>query len=97
MTVGDDPSRSRNRPARRQARSVKFGQTAEFEAAFAQAQRIISARSSDQRHELQRCLEDDHNYALLVWWDIPKARTVCFCGSKDPSPLASLGSVRLNF
>ena len=50
---------------------VRPGQTAEFEAAFAQAGRLIAAIPGYQRHELQRCLEDAHQYALLVWWDTP--------------------------
>ena len=38
---------------------IRPGQTAEFEAAFAEAQTIISAMPGYLRHELQRCLEDD--------------------------------------
>ena len=47
---------------------VKPGRCAEFEAAFAQAQRIISASPGYQAHELRRCLERPDRYLLLVQW-----------------------------
>lgn len=47
---------------------VRFGQGAEFEAAFAQAQQIIAAMPGYLGHELQRCLEVADKYILLVRW-----------------------------
>ena len=47
---------------------VRPGQTADFEAAFAKAQAIISASPGYISHELQRCLEDPNRYLLLVRW-----------------------------
>ena len=47
---------------------VRPGQTADFEAAFAQAQTIIASMPGYLSHELQRCMENDHHYALLVRW-----------------------------
>ena len=47
---------------------VKPGQTCEFEAAFARAQRIISASPGYLSHELQRCVEIPNRYLLLVRW-----------------------------
>jgi adenylate cyclase len=47
---------------------VKPGETAEFEAAFAKAQAIISASPGYLSHELQRCLEKPNRYLLLVRW-----------------------------
>ena len=47
---------------------IKPGQTAAFEAAFADAQQIIAAAHGYLGHALQRCLEDDHQYLLLVRW-----------------------------
>ncbi|MBY0409265.1 MAG: antibiotic biosynthesis monooxygenase [Burkholderiaceae bacterium] len=47
---------------------IKPGQTAEFEEAFAHAQRIIASMPGYHGHELQRCVENDHQYALLVRW-----------------------------
>lgn len=61
--------------------NMRSGQTEEFETAFAQAGRIISGMRGYIRHELQRCLEDDHNYALLVWWETLEDHTVGFRGS----------------
>ena len=61
--------------------NIRPGQTAEFEAAFAQAQRILSGMQGYVRHELQQCLENDHKYALLVWWQMLEDHTVGFRGS----------------
>lgn len=47
---------------------IKPGQTAAFEQAFAQAQKIIASMHGYQGHELQRCIEDSHQYVLLVRW-----------------------------
>lgn len=48
--------------------SVRPGQTEAFEAAFRQAQAIISSMPGYLSHELQRCIERDHEYLLLVRW-----------------------------
>jgi heme-degrading monooxygenase HmoA len=47
---------------------IKPGQTAAFEAAFAQAQRIIASMGGYISHQLQRCIENDHQYLLQVQW-----------------------------
>ncbi|PTT75895.1 antibiotic biosynthesis monooxygenase [Pelomonas sp. HMWF004] len=47
---------------------VRAGQEAAFEAAFAEAQRIISSMPGYLGHELQRCLEHAGHYMLLVRW-----------------------------
>jgi heme-degrading monooxygenase HmoA len=47
---------------------IKPGQTAAFESAFAQAQRIIASMPGYISHELQRCVEHAHQYMLLVRW-----------------------------
>ena len=57
---------------------IKPGQTAAFEQAFAQAQAIIAAMPCYQGHELQRCIEDDHQYVLLVRWNTLQDHTVGF-------------------
>ena len=57
---------------------IKPGQTAAFEQAFAQAQAIITAMPGYQGHELQRCIEDDHQYVLLVRWNTLQDHTVGF-------------------
>ena len=48
---------------------VKPGQSAEFEAAFAQAQAIIASMPGYRGHELHRCIEREGHYLLLVRWD----------------------------
>ncbi len=62
---------------------IRPGRAVEFEAAFAQAQRILSGMKGYVRHELQRCLEDGHKYALLVWWETLEDRTQGFRGSAE--------------
>ena len=48
---------------------VKPGQSKAFEAAFAEAQAIIASMPGYRSHELQRCLEREGQYLLLVRWD----------------------------
>jgi heme-degrading monooxygenase HmoA len=48
---------------------VKPGQSAEFERAFRQAQAIIASMPGYRSHELQRCMEREGQYLLLVRWD----------------------------
>ena len=62
---------------------VRPGLTTDFEAAFAQAQRIIAGMPGYVRHDLQRCVEDDDRYALLVWWQTLEDHTVGFRGSAE--------------
>ncbi len=57
---------------------IKHGETPAFEAAFAQAQKIIATMSGYISHELQRCLENDHQYMLLVRWQTLEDHTVGF-------------------
>lgn len=47
---------------------IRSGQTLAFEAAFRQAQVIIASMPGYVSHELQRCMEHDHQYVLLVHW-----------------------------
>jgi len=58
--------------------NVRRGQGELFEAAFLEAQRIISAMAGYQRHELLRCLETSDRYLLLVWWDSLASHTEGF-------------------
>jgi heme-degrading monooxygenase HmoA len=48
--------------------NVRQGCAAEFEQAFHEAQRIISSMGGYVSHELQRCLEVENKYVLLVRW-----------------------------
>ena len=47
---------------------VGRGRAPEFEQAFREAQRIISSMVGYVSHELQRCLEVEDKYVLLVRW-----------------------------
>jgi heme-degrading monooxygenase HmoA len=63
--------------------SVRAGESDAFEAAFLEAQQIISASPGHQRHELRRCLETADRYVLLVWWDSLESHTEGFRKSPD--------------
>lgn len=47
---------------------VKPGQESEFEEAFNVAQAIISSMAGYVSHQLQRCIEKESRYILLVNW-----------------------------
>ncbi len=47
---------------------VKPGMTAQFEAAFCTASKIIAGSPGYISHELQCCLENPNRYILLVRW-----------------------------
>jgi heme-degrading monooxygenase HmoA len=57
---------------------IKPGQTAAFDAAFAQARFIIASMGGYCGHELQRCIENDHQYMLLVRWNTLEDHTIGF-------------------
>lgn len=57
---------------------VKPHRTQEFEAAFAEAQRIISASPGYISHELRRCIEKRNRYLLLVRWQTLQDHTEGF-------------------
>ena len=48
---------------------VKPGQSGSFESAFREAQAIIASMPGYLSHELQRCLEREGHYLLLVRWE----------------------------
>jgi heme-degrading monooxygenase HmoA len=58
--------------------NVRAGQAVQFEAAFLQAQRIISSMPGYVSHELQRCTERPDDYILLVRWQSLEAHEVGF-------------------
>ena len=59
------------------------GQTAAFETAFQEAQKIISSMKGYLGHELQKCLEKENQYILLVRWETLEDHTVVFRGSPE--------------
>ncbi|MCQ3828565.1 antibiotic biosynthesis monooxygenase [Microbulbifer elongatus] len=48
---------------------VKPGQNERFESAFKKAQSIISSMPGYLNHQLQKCLEKQDRYILLVNWE----------------------------
>nr|WP_277608471.1 antibiotic biosynthesis monooxygenase [Microbulbifer elongatus] len=48
---------------------VKPGQNERFESAFKKAQSIISSMPGYLNHQLQKCLEKEGRYILLVNWE----------------------------
>lgn len=63
--------------------NIKKGQTKDFEAAFSKAQNIISSMKGYISHQLKKCLENDHQYILLVEWERLEDHTVGFRGSQE--------------
>jgi len=53
-----------------------------FEKAFAQAQKIISSMPGYISHQLQRCIEAESQYLLLVRWQILEDHNEGFRGSE---------------
>jgi heme-degrading monooxygenase HmoA len=51
------------------ALQIRTGQSAAFELAFREAQAIIASMPGYISHELQRCLEREDHYLLLVRWE----------------------------
>ncbi len=51
------------------ALQIRTGQSAAFELAFREAQAIITSMPGYISHELQRCLEREDHYLLLIRWE----------------------------
>jgi heme-degrading monooxygenase HmoA len=58
--------------------NIKQGLEADFEASFSQAKDIIAASPGFISLQLQRCLETESRYILLVNWDTLEAHTEGF-------------------
>ena len=58
------------------------GQENEFQAAFAKASPIISSMPGYVSHQLQRCVEKQNRYILLVNWEKLEDHTIGFRGSE---------------
>lgn len=57
---------------------VRAGQADAFEAAFRQASPIVASMPGYVEHELQRCLEVEGKYLLLIRWQTLEDHTVGF-------------------
>ena len=62
---------------------VRAGEGADFEQAFSQAQKIISSMPGYVSHQLQRCLELQDKYLLLVQWQRLEDHTIGFRQSQQ--------------
>lgn len=62
---------------------VKVGMEAEYEEAFLGASNIISSMKGYISHDLQRCMEVEGKYLLLVQWESLEAHTVGFRQSNE--------------
>lgn len=70
--------------------NVKSGQSQSFEEAFQQAQFIIAAMPGYLSHELQKCLEVENQYLLLVKWQTLADHTTGFRQSPEYQEWKSL-------
>jgi heme-degrading monooxygenase HmoA len=61
----------------------KPGRSEAFEAAFREAQAIIASMPGYLSHELQRCIEREGQYLLLVRWESVEAHEVGFRKSPE--------------
>lgn len=62
---------------------IKPGTNQEFEDAFIEASQIIASMPGYISHELQKCLEIDNQYLLLVRWQTLEDHTVGFRQSSE--------------
>jgi heme-degrading monooxygenase HmoA len=65
---------------------IVAGREAAFETAFRQAQELLAATPGYLGHELQRCLEHEGRYLLLVRWTDVEAHETGFRGSDRYGP-----------
>ena len=62
---------------------IKPNLNREFETAFIEASQIVSAMPGYISHDLQKCIEVDNRYLLLVYWQTLEAHTVGFRQSPE--------------
>lgn len=70
--------------------NIKSGLVPEFEAAFKKASAIIATMPGYISHELQRCIEVENRYILLVRWQTLEDHTVRFRQSSQYDEWRSL-------
>jgi heme-degrading monooxygenase HmoA len=70
--------------------NIKDDLNAEFEAAFQTAANIITTMSGYISHELQRCIEVESRYILLVRWQTLEDHTIGFRRSAEYQQWRSL-------
>ena len=62
---------------------VKAKEAAAFEAAFREAEGILTSMPGYRSHELHRCIERENRYLLLVRWRTLEDHTRGFRGSPE--------------
>lgn len=62
---------------------IRSGMNQEFEIAFAEAAKIIVSMSGYISHDLQKCIEVEDRYLLLVNWQTLEDHTIGFRGSAE--------------
>ncbi|MCY9513144.1 antibiotic biosynthesis monooxygenase family protein [Paenibacillus apiarius] len=62
---------------------IKPGMKSDFESSFRKASKIISKARGYIEHELQKCVEEDNKYILLVRWESLKDHMVGFRQSDE--------------
>jgi heme-degrading monooxygenase HmoA len=62
---------------------IKSALLNEFESAFNEAQKIIQKQAGYISHQLQKCLENENRYILLVNWETVEEHTQGFRKSTD--------------
>ena len=62
---------------------IKPGMNQDFEIAFAEASKIISSMPGYISHALQKCLEVENQYLLLVNWQTLADHTISFMQSAE--------------
>ena len=63
--------------------TIRPGQSAAFELAFAEAQKIISSMPGYLSHDIRRCIEDPNKYIFLVKWQTLESHTIGFRQSAE--------------
>lgn len=69
---------------------VKKGREVDFEQAFGQAQAIIRGMPGYISHQIQKCIEQQGRYILLVNWQSLEDHTIGFRGSEQYQEWKSL-------
>ena len=63
--------------------NIQQGESGNFEIAFGEAQKIISSMQGHIEHELQKCLEAEDKYLLIVCWNSLEDHTEGFRQSTE--------------
>lgn len=63
--------------------NIKPGMSQQFEIAFGEAEQIIASMKGYISHNLQKCLEQENQYLLLVNWQTIEDHTVGFRQSPE--------------